>query len=219
MLSPLINSRKGLFGFSGMGFERDHVVEKIREFVLYFFSNYTKSTGKDRWADKSPTYVDHLSLILEIFPEAHFVMIHRHPLDQIHSHTQGGVILRDHLEEYHEEGDDYRVAAAKYWHEKTAMMLSFEQQHPDQCVRILYEDLATNPETTLKSVFAFLEEPWEREVLEFYKFDHHVGLENGQVKASQGFVLSSGHYKNWENEIKKRCLKIVSPNMGSLGYS
>jgi hypothetical protein len=219
MLSPLIDSEKSAHGFSGLGFTRDHVVQKTREFILYFFSNHAKNVGKTRWADKSPSYVDHLPFLIELFPKAKFVMIYRHPLDQIHSHTRGGENLRPHLERYHEKGDDYRIAGAAYWRDKTECMLTFEKKHSEQCFRVFYEELASKPGPILKSLFIFLEEPWEPEVLEFHKFDHLFGLEDGKAVSSTEFALSSGQYLEWQDEQRELCLSLVKPTMQKLKYS
>ena len=218
MLSPIVETRKGKHGLMSMGFEEDHVLQRLREFVIYFFSNYAASVGKTRWADKSPSYVDHLTFIERLFPEALFVMIHRHPLDQIHSHTDGGKNLRPHLEDYHGAGEDFRIASARYWKEKTEGMLDFERTHRNKCLRVFYEELATQPEEQLKPIFEFIGEPWEPEVLEFYRFEHVVGLEDGKVVGSRGFSISSGHYQTWTRELIEDCLKIVGPTMKQLGY-
>ncbi len=218
-LAALVNDDQSRKGLGYMGFDQEHVSQKVRELIVYFFSNYAAGVGKPRWADKSPSYVDHLDFISRIFPEAQFVIIHRHPLDQIHSHTRGGTLLRPHLRAYHQAGEDFRLAAARYWQEKTDKLLRFAHTRRAQCLSTRYEDLCTNTEGELKAIFAFLDEPWEPQVLEFHRFEHYLGMEDGSVRASQGFLLRGGYYRRWPADLVEQCLSIVGTTMHKLGYS
>jgi protein-tyrosine sulfotransferase len=217
-LIPLINDRKCQIGLKRMGFEEDHVVQKLREFCLYFFENYAAACGKARWADKTPAYVDHLDFLLRLFPESQFVMIHRHGLDQAHSYTRGGTFMRETLRGYCRDGEDLRIGAVRYWHEKTQRVLDFEERRSEKCIHVLYERLCESSEEQLRLVFDFLGESWEPEVLEFYKFSHDKGAEDGRVMATSGISASRGHYHRWPPELVERCARIAESTLSRLGY-
>lgn len=202
-----------------MGFDEEHVLRKLRELAVYFFGNYAASWQKRRWADKSPIYIDHLDMLLRLFPEAQFVMIYRHGLDQAHSYTRGGTSMRHEMRGHHREGDDPRIGATRYWCDQVGKMMRFEASHGDRCLRIRYEDLCASPTTVLPHMFTFLHEPWEPRVLEYYRFPHDKGKEDGRVAATRGFSVSKGHYVSWPDELYEKCLAIAQNELDLLGYS
>ena len=206
-------------GLADMGFDEDHVIQKMRELAIYFFGNYAAAKEKPRWADKSPAYVDHLDYIDKMFPEALYIIIHRHPLDQVHSITRGGTNLFDRLVGEIEECGDYRPACTRYWCEQTNKILKFQSDHQDKCISIRYEDLCDNPEDNVKMVLDHAGLEWEPEVLEFYKQKHDKGKEDGRVIATRGFSVSKGNYKNWPPALIDECANIARDEMELLGYT
>lgn len=218
-LSLLVSDNRCSGGLESMGFDQEHVIQKIRELCLYFFGNYAISQGKPRWADKTPGYVDYLDFLLCVFPESQFVIIHRHGLDQAHSYTRGGTLMRESLREYcREEDEDLRVGAVRYWTDKTQKLGAFAKRYPEKCIQIFYEKLCQSPQGQIKMILDFVQEPWEPEVIEFYKFPHDVGREDGRVVATRGFSISRGHYQSWSPELVERCMQIAGPTMEYLGY-
>lgn len=205
-------------GLLNMGYSETHVVQKLRELCIYFYGNYAASCGKPRWADKTPNYVDYLDFIHLLFPEAKFVMIYRHGLDQAHSYTRGGSLMRDTLEDYVVEGEDLRLGAVRYWQEKVQKMLEFEQKNPDICIHIRYEDLCLQPEKHLRAVFSFLDEAWEPEVMEYYNFPHDKGNEDGRVGATTTILPSKTHFLSWPVELRDSGLEIAKPILKQLDY-
>lgn len=217
-LRPLVEDPRAIAGLDAMGFDSDHVTRRARELVAYFFGNYADSCGKPRWADKSPSYVDHLELLWRLFPDARYVVLLRHGLDQAHSFTRGGTLDRAELSQFVRQGEDPRLGAVRYWREKTERLLEFEAKHPESCHRLRYEDLCAAPESTLRQVFTFLGEPWEPETLDFHRFPHDRGFEDGRVVATGGFQASGGHYLEWSPDLRSEALKIAGPLLGDLGY-
>jgi len=96
--------------------------------------------------------------------------------------------------------------------------LNFEEQNPEKCVRILYEDLCTFPAETLMPVFQFLDEPWEPKVLEFYNFEHDKGPEHGRTIVTKGFSVSKDNYLSWPSQIIDACAVLAGPTLSKLGY-
>jgi len=218
-LSALITNEKYLRGFQGMGFGRQLVLQKLRETCAYFYGNYIASRSKIRWADKSPGYFDHLEFILELFPQAQFVMIYRHGLDQVHSFTRNGTFQHEALDDYCDQDEDLRIGATRYWCRVVEVMSTFEDAYPEICMSARYEDLCYHPESELKRLFAFLNVSWEPAVMEFYKFPHDVGKEAGRVASTRGFSISAGNYQRWPDHILKVCYETAKPHLERLGYS
>ncbi len=220
-LSPLARlaaDERSLQGLDAMGFDEEHLLFKLRELVLYFYSSYAASWNKPRWADKTPAYVDHADFLLRLFPDARFVHLHRHGLDQAHSFTRGGTHARRMLESYGRPGEDLRLGCLRYWREKVEGLLAFEAAHPERCFRLGYEDLCHDPEGRLRPLFDFLEEPWEPAVLQFHAHSHDKGNEHGRVVATRGFEVRRDHFRAWPPELLAAAAPIADPLLDRLGY-
>ncbi len=217
-LAEMIDNKRTLAGMESMGFDRAHVGQQLRSTICYFMENYAQSKQKPRWADKTPEYVGILPFLQEIFPTARFIMLYRHPLDQVHSNVKSGLGIADRIGEFMEPGDSNYVAGAKYWAEQSARMLEFERSFPSITHRIRYEDMCDHPEQFLKPMFDFLGEKWEPSVLEFYKFEHDYGAEDGKVGSSRGISRSSHDPSKWESRDLADCHGIVSAVAATLEY-
>ena len=85
-LSEVLKEEAAWQGWAMLGFEADHVFNKLREFSDYFFDAYSTARGKPRWADKSPQYVDCLDFIDRLYgPACKYLFIYRHGLDVANS--------------------------------------------------------------------------------------------------------------------------------------
>ncbi len=217
-LDRMIEHARSREGLLSLGFDDEHVIGRMRSFAAYFFEGYARSRSKARWADKTPRYVDHLDFLVRLFPTAQFVMIHRHPLDQVASAVRRSTIPPEDLAAAAPAGADEFVAASHYWADKTAGLVDFAQRRPAACHSVRYEDLCADPEGVLRAVFEFLEEPWEPEVLRFYAADHDVGREDGRVGATRSFEARSGRYRPWPAARQQECWEIVAPVAEPLGY-
>ena len=218
-LEPLVDNRRSKSGLFSMGFDEDHIIQRLRHHVIYFFANYADSKKKVRWADKSPIYVDHLNFLIRLFPEGKFIIIHRHGLDQAYSHIKYEKSLAQDLKSYCRANENLRIGATRYWIEKTQFLIDFEETHSKRCFRTIYEELCESPDDILQQVFLFLDEPWEPQVMEFYKFPHDKGLEDGRVISSRGFSVSKDNYLQWPDELQTKCHNIALPMLKRLGYS
>ena len=215
-LHSLASDPRSLAGLDSLGYDHEHLVQRLRLFAAYFFEGYAASRQKPRWADKSPIYVDHLDFLAELFPTAKFVVLHRHPLDQIHSACRGGKYRPAALS--NSSGQDVRVDLAGYWSGKTRLLVDFTTREARRCHVLRYEDLCLDPKATLGPVFEFLSEAWEEQVLEFYRFEHDRGHEDGRVGATRGFSISTRNYLRWPPELVEQCLRIVETEMRAVGY-
>jgi hypothetical protein len=217
-LHSMVEDARSIEGLESLGFDREHVIQRARVFASYFYETYAASRGKPRWADKTPAYVDHLGFLAELYPDCRVVVLLRHPLDQVHSATRGGRSTPPGLEVYREGDEDVRVAAARYWREKTKLLLDYCDANPQRTTIIGYEQLCRCPEEVLPPVFRFVGEEWEPAVLRFYDFDHDRGFEDGRTAATRGFAFSGGHYREWHGDVIRRCEEVVREASIRAGY-
>ncbi len=126
------------------------------------FSNAinTASGPKTRWVDGTPEYSLFICGLRKLFPDACFVHIFR----------EVGAVVRSMLN-FHRVAGIPLVAneekAYKYWLRTVRACIKAEQAYGPRVVyRIRYADLIDNPESTMRSLLDFLEEPYSAECLE-----------------------------------------------------
>lgn len=116
-------------------------------------------TGKAAWCDKSLSNVFHLDRLAAVWPEARFVLLHRHCMDMVLSGLEASPWG---LSEYgfgpvaQRSPTDTVVALAAYWADRTARMLDFERRQGDRCLRVRYEDLVARPAVELSRLWDHL---------------------------------------------------------------
>ncbi len=154
-----------------------------------------------------------------MFPEAQFIILHRHGLDQAHSWSRGGTLLREQFEHFCQDGEDVRVGALRYWREQTEAICDFQKTVPNKCHVMQYEQVCAEPESRLERMFAFLDEEWEPGVLQFYEFPHDRGPEDGRVPGTSGFDVHKEYFKSWPPTLVKQCVRVAEPVLDKLGYS
>jgi hypothetical protein len=202
-----------------MGYDTEHVLQRARTFAAYFFENYAKSQGKPRWVDKSPLYVDYVDFIERLFPDAQFLVLHRHPLDQVHSLTRGGSIAPEVILRATSESPgsvDIRLRGAEYWSQRTRTLLCRNWQADMLAIR--YEDLCQSPEEILRRVFRWLGEDWSPSVLSFSENPHDSGKEATRTRSTRSFEKRNGASTSWPTDLRLACWDLVKEEGRALGY-
>src|SRR5438132_5194667 len=120
----------------------------------------TAAGPKTRWVDGTPEYSFHIYGLRKLFPQALFVHLVRDVRAVIRSmvnfHRATGIQLVAN------EEDAYR-----YWIRTVSACLQAERAYGPAVVRrIRYEDLIDDPESTMRSLLDFLDEPYTKRCLE-----------------------------------------------------
>jgi hypothetical protein len=115
---------------------------------------YAKEQGKPHIVEKSPVHLLYADVLLRWFPDARFVWIIRDGRDAVLSlmrmpWAHSSLLL--HAAEW-----NYRMDRAE----------RFRAANPDQCYTLRYEDLLTDPETTLYDLCAFVGVSYEASMLD-----------------------------------------------------
>lgn len=144
------------------GFPKSYWLDKSAEFFDSFQTEYAKSRGKTRWADKTPRYALSLGYINEVFPTAQIVHIIRDGRDVVASH-------RDRW------GYWSAVKAVEKWprYIRTARRVG-ARLPDDRYIEIRYEDLVLATEASLRRLLQYLGEPWDDAVLHHDQAPHDV---------------------------------------------
>jgi len=124
-----------------------------RLFALFHRHNAERS-GKRRWGDKSLHTEHYADRVFAEFPDARVIHMVRDPRDRYASvRKRYGRNLA-------------RVGAATgRWLESTRAGYRNQRRYPDRYLMLRYEDLASDPETTMRRVCAFIGEEFPPEIL------------------------------------------------------
>jgi len=137
----------------------DEAVGGIRRMADELTGSYLARRGKRLFCDKSLGSARYADLLAQVYPEARFVCLYRHPMDVIRS---GLDACPWGLNGY--GFDQYIVgspgnavlALARYWLDNATLVSEVEREHPGRCHRVRYEDLVEDPEGVMRQAYAFI---------------------------------------------------------------
>ncbi|MEO5986111.1 MAG: sulfotransferase [Candidatus Limnocylindria bacterium] len=118
-------------------------------------AHHAKRLGKPRWGDKSLLTERYADRVFECFPDARILHMIRDPRDRYASSlkrwksNRGGV-----------------GSATASWISSVALGERNERKHPGRSMIVRYEDLAGEPEAMLRRICAFIDEPFDVEMLQ-----------------------------------------------------
>lgn len=115
--------------------------------------------GKRRWCDKSLSTVGFASLMRDVFPEAQFICLYRDCFDFLASAMESSPwgYAGYGFEPYVRDTPTNFVAGlSRYWIDRVDAGLSFEAEHPSQCLHLRYEDLVLDFAATMQQIWGFL---------------------------------------------------------------
>jgi Sulfotransferase family len=134
------------------------------EAIAAIFEAHATRAGKPRWGDKTPMYMRHLPLLERLFPEAQYVHLIRDGRDAAVSFLRmpAGSFTRTwaHPASAGEFACLWRVEVA------TARELG-RRVGPSRFLEARYEELVSEPETTVRAICAFAELPFEMGMLDY----------------------------------------------------
>ena len=132
--------------------------------------------GKRYLVNKTPTDVFIADRIRECWPDARFIFLLRHP----------AAIARSRANARPQDGEERNVAMVRRYGDAIERARA---AHPGLVVR--YEDVTTDPEGQLTRLCAFLDVPFEPQMLDYDRFDHgryRVGLGDWTEKIRSGVI-------------------------------
>jgi hypothetical protein len=165
--------------------------------------------------DKNPLLGNGLPLIRRIFPDAKIILALRHPCDVALSCFTTNFKLNDGMSSFL----DLETTAELY-------DLSFsyfdrvQQLLPMPTHQVVYEKLVADRESELRALFAFLDLPWDPNVLDHQK----TAQERGRIKtasyaqvAEPIYSRSSGRWRNYRSHLAP-ILPVLKPWIDKFGY-
>lgn len=221
-LLATVDDEQSMAGLGDLGYSRAQVAGSLGSYGRSFLDTYAAGKGVECWLDKSPRYAENPAQLGEAFPGARLVMMHRHPLDQIHSISRGGTEVFHAMKRIMDRscsGRELILESGRYWARVTQRLLDFQDDNPESVCTVRYEDLCRRPTNTLGTILDHLELSWSDDVLDFHRFDHDQGRESTRVAGTKGFSLSSGAWQDWPPEWLESVWPEVQPQAERLGYA
>ena len=141
---------------------KDHAL-----FVETFLDRYATNRNKVRWAEKTPQNIRHIGWIFQHFPRARFIHILRDGRDvvcSIRTHPRFRVVDGRKVLTNIRRPLRYCINS---WLRDTAAGIQW-RGHPNY-LEIHYRNLVEQPEATLQTVCAFIQEPFDPAMLHFHQ--------------------------------------------------
>jgi Sulfotransferase family len=122
----------------------------IRAMVGAVITQVLVREGRDRWCEFAVASEDAAGTFLSLYPAARFVCVHRGFSDVARAALQSspwGLAGPGYAPFVTAYPGSTLSALGAFWVARTAALLSFETNHPAQCLRIRYEDIDGEPGT------------------------------------------------------------------------
>ncbi len=154
------------------------------------------------WGDKSPSYIGHLPLLKNLFPEARFIHIIRD--------------VRDYCLSINKAYGKNMIRAAQRWVDSIQKARLDSKKFPRDYLEVRYEDLLDIPEITMKKVCNFLSQEFHIQMLHFSTSTE----DRGDAKGKREIVRDNrGKYLNlMKPSIRNKIETIAAPVLKACGY-
>ncbi len=174
-----------------------------RETILQSRSVFPK-TAPAALVLKEPAYAFQTKRLLQIFPDARFIYIHRDPRAQVNSvrHMPFGSRLL--------------TVNSFFWNRVQKRLLKLKSTLPDRVLCIAYEDLVRNTDKSLKIICQFLQIPFEEKMLHYHESGDAIKREYGLNDPTiLMYGMSSFRAPNatlidkWKNDFSESDIRII----------
>jgi hypothetical protein len=131
----------------------------IRAMASGMIATITARAGRPRWCETAAAERSAAEVFLDLFPGTRFVCLHRACQDVIYATLQAspwGLTGQAYVAYTASYPANTTAALAAWWVSHAAPVLAFEQDHPQACLRVRYEDLAAGPGQAENSIRDFL---------------------------------------------------------------
>lgn len=209
--AAMLDDRHVQAGYDGFGYDSEQMRLDLAHKATSLHEAYRTAHGKRIWADKTPDYSLHLEAIDRLFAaRPRYVLVLRHPGDVVHSIYRRGWRLN--------AVEDPFESALHHVRDCIDAILDFERQHPDRCVRIVYEDLCDRPEQILTAALSPLGLPFHAEMLRFADHDHNFGMEDPVIRGTRTIDPRHGDWRSLAPAHQARIVEMFGPGVEGGDY-
>ncbi|MEE2961798.1 MAG: sulfotransferase [Myxococcota bacterium] len=141
--------------------EADYL-EALRAYTNHLYGCLLAKGGATYFVDKTPAYALVLPFLKKLYPDAHYLVLTRHPLAIFHS------VARSFF------GGDYEAALVKNPIQQgyIGAIATFLREPPKNCRHITYERLVQRPEETMRAIASFIGLDFEPDMVTYGNQKH-----------------------------------------------
>jgi hypothetical protein len=175
-------------------------------------SQYAERIGRPRWGDKSLNTEQYADAIFDAFPGARILHMIRDPRDRFASSLTRWGVRRGGV----------GVGTAE-WLSSVRIARRNHRRHPSGSLTVRYETLAAEPESCLREICAFIDEPFAPEMLtmEGAPVFREKGSNSSYERRDPG-VISTGSIGRYRHVLTPRQIAFIQAvardEMASFGY-
>lgn len=186
--------------FNLWGCKQKNIFETIRnqrdgctlaELMIAVYRGYAQRQGKTIFGDKTPSFFRMIPILNRLFPNARFINLVRDGRDIYLSAKKMDPARRN-----------ISVAALEWSHkvrEASRALLGFSAERQ---ITVRYEDLVSDPQTTLEKICNFLQVSFEPNMLGYWQnSDQFIGAHHSQLIFSP---VSSSSVEKWKKELTEQ---------------
>jgi hypothetical protein len=185
----------------------DEILSKLSNFsgiVSAMYEHFAVLENKQRWGDKTPMYLQHLSLLARLFPDARFIHIYRDG--------------RDSAQSFHRRWKQSPIRSIYRWKKVIAEgRKQGLQLGNNRYFEVSYEKLTADPENWMRRICAFSNLDFDTAVLN----SSMRYMDDSTRQAAQGRIISnSGKWRTYFNTDQINELEQIAGKMlTELGYT
>ena len=178
---------------------------RLRDLVEIVYRWHMEAEGKSRWGDKTPPYIEIVPPLAAMFGDAKFIHLIRDGRDVAKSfQRQGwyGPWMHGYTREW------LRAVELDMKFSKTALN--------ERILRVLYEDLALQPEATLRRICAFIDEGFEGQMLQWRgKVENAIPDREKSLHSRLGRDMNPSDVSRWKREMTSREIFVAEALIGA----
>jgi hypothetical protein len=149
---------------------------------------YMQAEQKQRWVEKTPDHLEYLTDIRKHFPDAQIIRILRDPRDVAQSLSKVPWGVSSLLE------------GLLFWQRQEDLSSGFfEADHNSHTVK--FENLIQNPETELRKICSFLDEPFESRMLDTSQTGKRLNSREVAWKSKSSQPIDHSRIEVWRREL------------------
>ena len=159
--------------YGRLGLDDEEFLAQLRSFYGSLFERYAAANGATRWGEKTPWHLWHIERALEIWPDATFIAMVRHPGGNVGSLLGWGYSAKRSI---------------GLWRRANREVIRRARALGDRMLVCRYEDLVLEPKATMGDVLEGLGEAWSDDVLRHHEVQQAKGappVVDGKTRTDQ----------------------------------
>lgn len=161
-------------------------ISEVFEKLIRFDTN---CSGDIIWGDKSPSYVRHIPLLIDLYPYAKVIHLVRD--------------VRDYCLSINKAWRKNILRAAQRWNDDTYKACNDIKKKSTSCIEVRFEDLLNNPQEILLDICIFLDISFENKMLHLSKSVEEVGDAKGETR------IVSNNKEKWMKNMTPEYIREV----------